>query len=175
MAELAGLFLWIEKKAGFGRAVGVVAEAAFLKDMDGVGVRFREAVFGVACEAASLETEAASAADAVTLRALYGFQRRMLPVGLESRGWIGSHEDADLFAATFPEQRQLVLARRGLDPGVEDVGEGLLGFDRFAVELETAGGRGGDDAHGSGGQGGAVDGAQDLAFVLGDGDGGQKR
>jgi hypothetical protein len=120
-------------------------------------MRFREVVFDVAGEAASLETETAAAADAVTLRALDGFQRRMLPEGLELRGRIGSREEADLFAAAFPDQRQAVFSGGDRGGCAKHVGEGLGGLCWFSVELEAAGRRGGDDIDCVAGESGAVD------------------
>jgi len=175
VAELAGFFLRIQKVTLFGRAVGVVAEAAFLQDVYGVGMRFREAVFGVASEAATLEAETAAAADAVTLRAFGGFERRMLQEWLELRGRVGSDEEADFLAAAFPHERQDMFTPGGSGRGVEYVGKRLAGFDWLAVEFEAPRGRGGDDIDDLRGQGRAIDRAQDLAFVLSGRDHGQQR
>jgi hypothetical protein len=146
--------------------VGVVAKAAFLENVHRVGVRFGEVVFDVAGEAASLETETAAAADAVTLRALDGCQRRMLPEGFERRGRIRSAEEADLLAAAFPDEHQAVFS--GGDGGgcVKHVGKGLGGLGWLSVELEAAGRCRGDDIDGVAGKSGAVDRAQDLAILL---------
>ena len=170
MTLLAGQLFCQDQVGLDGRAVGVVAHTAILKNVHRVGMNLREIFFLVTVETAAFETETTAAADAVTVRALDARRWRVLGEGLVLRRRVLADKEIHFLAAPLPNQRQGMLARVSLRRSMKNVGEGFFRNHWHAVELELPRRRGGHDVNFAGSEGGAIGGAHDFAriFLAGD-------
>ncbi len=146
--------------------MSVVAEAALLQHVHGVGVRPDEVRFGVTIEAATLETKPAAAADPVALPTGDPRKRRMLLKSAEARRRIRAAEETDFLAAARPHERQAMFARGRGKLGMKYVGKRLFGRNWMSVEFQAARGGGGDDVDRGAGEGRTVHRAQNSGGVL---------